>query len=251
MRIALASLMIVLATSFSYAGTCDPSVPEARCVEYGKDFVHVIMIKGLCGCRGKESHEFKASAVIIAPHWIITAAHVVNNAHDVVVLVSGKEYKINGIKVHEDFKDENVGLGDIALGHCDEDFGMDFYPEMYDGEEETGKVVSICGYGLSGNFSTGSSKSDETRRAGSNIIDRVERNCLICTNIGGKKTSLEFMIASGDSGGGLFLDGKLAGVNSFVMADDGKLDSDYGDESGHTRISVYSEWIKTKMNSAD
>ena len=54
------------------------------------------------------------------------------------------------------------------------------------------------------------------------------------------------MIGSGDSGGGLFLDGKLAGINSFVMAADGKTNSDYGDECAHTRISTYKKWIEEK-----
>jgi secreted trypsin-like serine protease len=76
----------------------------------------------------------------------------------------------------------------------------------------------------------------------------MERSCLICSISGGKKTELEFLIASGDSGGGLFLDGKLAGINSFVSAEDGKTNSSYGDESGHTRISLYREWIERETS---
>jgi hypothetical protein len=57
------------------------------------------------------------------------------------------------------------------------------------------------------------------------------------------KTSLEFLIASGDSGGGLFIDGKLAGINSCIMAVNGSPKSDYRTESGHTRISINLDWI--------
>lgn len=247
MRIALAALMVVLATSFSYSGTIDPSVPDSKYVEYGKKFVHVAKLKGICNCKKRErEHEFHASAVIISPHWAVTAAHVVSTADDMVIVVGDKEYKVDKIIVHKDFEEEKVGHNDIALCHSEENFGMDFYPEMYTKGDEAGKVVAMCGYGITGTFSTGAKKSDILKRAGSNVVERTERNCLVCNNIG-RKTELEFMIASGDSGGGLFLDGKLAGINSFVMADDGKPDSDYGDECAHTRISLYVDWMKETM----
>jgi S1-C subfamily serine protease len=237
--------MVVLATSFSFSGTIDPFVPDSSYVEYGKKFIHVVKIKGVCHCsKRRAAHDFHASAVVISPHWIVTAAHVVSSSDEVRIVIGEKEYKIVRVKIHEEFDEDGVGYNDIALGKCEEDFGMDFYPEMYTGKDEAGKVISMCGYGMTGTFSTGAVRSSDIKRAGSNIVDRIERNCLVCTNIGGRKTKLEFMIASGDSGGGLFLDGKLAGINSFVMADDGKPNSDYGDECAHTRISSYVDWIK-------
>ena len=51
------------------------------------------------------------------------------------------------------------------------------------------------------------------------------------------------MISHGDSGGGLFIDNKLAGINSLVMSSDGKPDSSWTDESGHTRVSKFVSWI--------
>jgi len=245
MRIALAPLMVVLATSFSISGTIDPSVSDSRHVDYGQKFIHVVKLKGMCNCKKRDrEHDFHASAVIISPHWALTAAHVVSSADDMVIVVGQKEYKVGTVKIHEDFDNEKIGHNDIALCYSEEDFGMDFYPEIYEGDEEVGKVVAMCGYGMTGSFSTGAVKSDSLKRAGSNMVERAERQCLVCNNMGGKKTELEFMIASGDSGGGLFLDGKLAGINSFVMADDGKPNSDYGDECAHTRVSLYADWIR-------
>lgn len=246
MRIALAALMVVLATSFSSAGTIDPSVPESRYVEYGSKFIHVVRIKGICNCKKRQSeHDFQASSVIISPHWVLTAAHVVSSADDIAVVVGEKEHRINRIKIHKDFNDERLGYNDIALCHSEDDFGMEFYPEIYTGNDEVGKTAAICGYGLAGSFSTGAVLREGILplRAGSNVIERIERSCLICNNTG-RRTGLEFMITSGDSGGGLFIDGKLAGINSFVMADDGKPNSDYGDECAHTRVSLYSDWIR-------
>jgi hypothetical protein len=61
------------------------------------------------------------------------------------------------------------------------------------------------------------------------------------------RTELEFLICSGDSGGGLFINKKLAGINSCVLAADKKPNSSYGDDAGHTRISKYVPWIKQKI----
>ena len=61
------------------------------------------------------------------------------------------------------------------------------------------------------------------------------------------KTELEFMIAPGDSGGGLFIDNKLAGIHSCIMAEGHKAKSDYRTESGHTRISDHVDWINNTM----
>lgn len=237
--------MIVLATSFSYSGTIDPSVPDSRYVAYGNKFIHVVKIRGICSCKKIDrEHEFHASAVIISPRWALTAAHVVSSADDMVIEIGEKKHKIDRVEIHTNFDKEKIGHNDIALCRSEEDFGMRFYPKLYERNDETGKVVVMCGYGITGNFSTGAIKSDALKRAGSNVAERTERDCLICNNLGGRKTELEFMIASGDSGGGLFIDGKLAGINSFVMSDDGNPNSDYGDESAHTRVSLYSDWIK-------
>jgi len=80
-----------------------------------------------------------------------------------------------------------------------------------------------------------------------NKIDYISDSLLMCSPSIMSKTELEFLIASGDSGGGLFIDNKLAGINSCVMAVDKKPDSTYNDESGHTRVSKFLGWIKEHM----
>lgn len=249
MRSALVVLFSMLIFSVSHAGTTDPSVPDDKYRKYGDQHECVVKIKGKCWCKKQDEkeHEFSASAVVIHPHWVLTAAHVVDNTKDVSINVRGKDLPMKKVVVKKEFEENNLGFNDIAICYCEEDIGLDFYPDLYEGRDEVGKVVGICGYGMHGTFSTGAVKSDGSKRAGANIIDGVERNCLICSNVGGKKTNMDFLIASGDSGGGLFIDGKLAGINSFVMATDGKSNSDYGDECAHTRISEYIEWIKEQM----
>ena len=127
---------------------------------------------------------------------------------------------------------------------------LDYYPKLYSNKNETGKVCGLSGYGYHGDFNTGwiSSTFDNSRRAGSNIIDGIDKNVLKYSVHTTDKTELEFLISPGDSGGGLFIDQKLAGIHSYVYATDGKSDSDYGDVGCSTRVSDYIEWIdKTKQ----
>lgn len=236
--------LFLLSSLISYAGTIDPSVPDEEYINYAKDFKYVYKI---CGTY-KNGGLFCASAVAINSHWVVTAAHVVKDYQISFVHKEDKAYLVRDVIVHEDFDDKKFGFGDIALVYVADNLGLDFYPELYTDGDEVGKICSISGYGFTGTFITGSIKSDDLQRAGSNHIDSVENDLLICSAIkGDKKTSLEFLICSGDSGGGLFIGNKLAGINSCVFADDKKPNSNYGDQSGHTRVSKYAQWIKDRI----
>ena len=236
-------VLIVLFGSNLLAGTIDPRVSDQKYKDYGSQFENVVRIKGMCKSqKGDSEHLFFASAVIIKPNWALTAAHVVMDTSDVRILVGNKEYSVKS-KMHEKFDASKVGFHDIALCYSEKDFEMKFYPDMYSDSDEEGNVASMSGYGMTGTFSTGSMRSDGFKRAGSNKIRRSEKTVLIC-DLDDPRTELEFLIASGDSGGGLFIGNKLAGIHTFVMASDGKPDSDYGDESAHTRVSLYNDWIE-------
>lgn len=233
--------IFLLVSLISYAGTIDPNIPDEKYITYAKDFKYVYKI---CGTNN-DGKLFCASAVAIGPHWILTAAHVVNNQRTCILHREDKAYSVKEIVVHKDFEVDGFGKADIAIGYIEEDLGLDFYPPLYEDDDEVGKVCSISGFGLTGTFNTGVINSDNIQRAGSNHIDFIDRDLLICSLSRDKKTSLEFLIASGDSGGGLFIGNKLAGINSCVLAKDKNPNSNYGDESGHTRISKFFPWIKS------
>lgn len=236
-------IFVVFCNNYAlHSGTIDPNTPDNKYVEYAKDF-HCV--GKLCGSY-EDGKKFCASAVVIDDHHILTAAHVVKNSEVCIVSIGGEDFFIKEFTINIGFNEKTFGIADIAIGYSEKSFGLSFYPELYDKEDEVGSICSIAGYGFTGNFITGSRFHDNKKRAGSNIIDSINKDLLICSpsqKNSQDKTSLEFLIASGDSGGGLFIKNKLAGINSCVISSDGNPNSSYNDESGHTRIFVYKQWI--------
>lgn len=237
---------MMLFCSCSLAGTIEPSVPDQKYLEYAKGFNCVIQIEGRCLCGKGEEHMFFGSAVAISPRWALTAAHVVDGNDRIHLRIGKDAFKALKVIVHGDFDSNKIGYVDIAMCQVEEDLGLDFYPDLYESDDEVSKVASMAGYGMTGNFSTGFTKSDGMKRAGSNIICRSERDVLVCV-LTDTRTELEFLIAPGDSGGGMFIGKKLAGINSFITSPKGKPNSSYGNECAHTRVSKFAPWIRGVM----
>jgi hypothetical protein len=236
--------LLIITTPYLSAGTRDPNVPDSKYLDFASKFVHTGTLTG--NYDNDNNKFFGASAVAIDDHHILTAAHVVNKASACYFTIKGNKYCISEIIIHEDFNDNSFGVCDIAIGYSEEPFGLDFYPKLYTDNDEVGKLCSISGYGFTGTFNTGANTVDGKKRAGSNTIDRILENLLICSPSNkndSTRTTLEFLIASGDSGGPLYINGELAGINSCVMAEDKNPNSSYTDESGHTRISKFINWI--------
>jgi hypothetical protein len=237
----LAGFLIGLISSVN-AGTIDPDTPDEKYVEYGKKFECVLE---LMGSYQEDGQLFSASSVAIDPRWVLTAAHVVKNSRFVFLYdeKNKRAVMIDEVICHKDFEERRFGFSDIALCHTTADIGLENYPKLYENKDEVNKICAIAGYGQTGTFFSGIKGGDKKRRGGSNKIDKIENDLLICTPSVLDKTELEFLIGSGDSGGGLFIDGKLAGINSCITAIDKKPDSTYNDDSGHTRISNFLDWI--------
>ena len=193
------------------------------------------------------------SGVIIDKRYILTAAHVVQNTKDPYIILNKKKIKIEWVVIPKDFEIEKTGQYDIALCRLHEDAIIDFYPELYEKDDEMGKLCSLAGWGMHGTWTTGTIYDDNKRRAGSNYVDPIMFCGMITCSLQdvSKRTSLEFLIGHGDSGGGLFIDKKVAGIHSCIYTGDGKLDSSYKDYSAHTRVSIHKEWIDLIMSNYD
>lgn len=239
-----AAILIVAMCSMSVAGTTDDAVPDARYVEYGRAFSpYTCQISGL----GADGRRASASCTLLSPVWAITAAHVVHGTTDILVTSGTLSRAVAAVVVHPEWAHDTHGLHDLALVRCDDPLELDFYPALSDGSEHLGQVVSIAGYGLHGRLTEGHTTHDGLLRAGTQTIERFERSIIVCHAKCGT-SALELCISPGDSGGPLFAGGRLAGVNSFTMAAKGAtLRSRQGEETAHTRVSLYREWIRGVM----
>lgn len=240
----LICLLVICFSTLSYGGTIDPKNSDKDYLEYGAK--HKCVLKLIGQRKDAENSPYIASCVAISPLYMVTAAHVIDGAMTHGVVYNNEVYGCAIVATHINFSPNVFGKYDIALIRLFKPIYLDFYPKLYVNRNEKNKICSMAGFGLTGTFDTGflgKEKSDNRKRAGSNIIYGIQDNLLICSSTD-QKTSLEFIIAPGDSGGGLFIENKLAGIHSCVFGTDGASDSDYGDTSGHTRISDYIDWIQ-------
>lgn len=248
-------VIILLATSrLVMAGTMDPNTPEEKYLEFGKQFPSVVRLRARVKCTNpkcpQKEHDQFGSAVVIRPHWLLTAAHVVNNTFEqTAVTADGKEYPLVRVVQHKDYEENRVGWHDVALAYSPEDFKLDFYTPLYAEQDELGKAITIAGFGSYGTFTAGiTHASDGKRRAGHNVIDGAADAVLFCTPTAGRgRMPLEFLIAPGDSGGGMFIGNRLAGINSFLLHADKTGNGNYGDEAAFTRISLYRDWVESQI----
>ncbi|MCA9190040.1 MAG: hypothetical protein KDA99_30655, partial [Planctomycetales bacterium] len=103
--------------------------------------------------------------------------------------------------------------------------------DIYRGDGEHGRIFDLVGFGLTGNGTDGVREdSGGQRRFGQNIFDvntatdRLGFDFDDVTPLGYRPEDLglpgfESMVAQGDSGGPDFIDGKIAGINSYLRPD--------------------------------
>lgn len=235
-------IYLVLASS-ACAGTIDDDIADARYREYGETFAPYTA--RIVGVQTDDSPAF-ATCTLVAPEWALTAAHVVEEMAHCCVVTGTAAHKIDRIVVHPEYV--RIFADDIALVHVETPFALKRYPPLTDGTEAVGSVCAAAGYGVTGKITVGFNTGDAEIRAGTMVLDYIEGTNYIC-RIDRGRSPLPFAIAPGDSGGGLYAaasDGRtvLVGVNSFTSKR-GKppMRSAVGEESGHTRVAPYLDWI--------
>jgi len=232
-------------TAVAAAGTIDDGTPDSRYIAYGRAFRHyTARFSGV----NADGRQHIATAVLIAPRWALTAAHVADGC-SAVQLDYGDDQAaaITRVITHPEWNDA-IGWHDLALLEAEGDFGAEWYPPLFTGDER-GRVASVCGYGVTGRMSGGYSTSDGLLRAGCVVLDRFEKACAIADI--GARSPLPFGIAPGDSGGPVFIDGALAAISSYTSSRTKVVRSRRGEESGHVRISLYRDWIRSVMEGHD
>jgi S1-C subfamily serine protease len=238
------SLVTLVAISASaLAGTTDDRIPDSAYVDYAVNFAPFAARITVRDAKGKI---YKGTATPISDHWALTAGHVVEGGVSATITSNANDFASTDIVIHEQFDSDRLGYNDIALVRVSKPFGLKHYPPLgTEQDTKPGDLVTLAGYGFHGPMSSGYTSTDGRLRAGTNRVERFERTVIICT--AGGRSPLEFCISPGDSGGPMFTagaDGRLVGIASFTMADHPPLRSRRGEESAHTRVGLFREWIR-------
>jgi len=243
-QIFIIAFVMSIICSVSFSGTMRHDVSQEKYIDYGRKFYCVKKVVGV-----KENKEGKTysigSCVVLNSHWIITCAHIAEDEVDYInVVIDDKEHLINKFIINKDYSKKKL-QADIALGFCEKGFGQVEEPLIHRGKIKLNEYCSFAGYGRYGTMITGANKYDGQLRGGTNRIDSFFKLDMVVVN-GSRdrtRTQLEFLPNVGDSGGGLFIQGKLAGITSLVLSLDKVADSNYGDEGAFVQIYPHLEWI--------
>lgn len=216
----------------------------------------------------------RASAILVATQWVLTAGHAVHGTEpaELMVLLDTKAYSVVRVVMHPEYRERTIGNGvDLALLQLAEPVSRITPAERYRGYAERGQVGTAVGFGVAG---TGRNAlldpmPSGTKRAGTNMIDAIggridglnaPPNLMVADfdrpndpsfNRTGSAVPLEmeYMPLGGDSGGGLFIeqDGgfMLAGVfsgYSFRVQRAVEIGM-YGSLMFWTRLSMYNGWV--------
>jgi hypothetical protein len=223
------------------------------------------------------------SGTLITPKWVLTAAHVVDSSststHTFQTgsnLQFGTTYSVASYFPHPSWNRNNILAGyDIGLMKLTGPVTNLIPASRYTRFDEVGQIGTSVGYGVRRTGSNPTQSLDSRRRGGQNVIDRLGQaaygasNDLIASDFDDPNNAdginpwgdalplgLECCVASGDSGGSVWLDrgtrSYAAAVHSFVEAldppnGDNTDDSSYGDTYGSTRVSSFNSWIDDQV----
>lgn len=216
--------------------------------------------------------------VLIAPQWVVTAAHAVAWQSDLKqVTINGKSRAVDRLVIHPGHKKPPQQLSEQALATWDwtlfrallsssDDIALlklaqpvtDVVPvSIGRRDDEYGQIVRILGKGATGNGVTGyefnSSHRTQLRHAYNKVSSAHGRWLCYTFDQPSDALPLEGGSASGDSGGPVLVQAEaewlLAGLTSWADPQSTiKTPGKYGQASCNVRLSHYADWIRSVIS---
>jgi hypothetical protein len=193
------------------------------------------------------------ACALIAPSWVLTAAHVAATIPaNGVIEFGGTKYTVKRVLIHPQGHDRD-GMPpevDLALVEITAPVAGIVPLPLYRGTDELKKTVLIAGYGDAGTPGH-IQKTDGRRRAVTNVVhDAGPVRLFLVFDAPPAGTPNEGVGGPGDSGGPCLIDVDgtryLCGISSASM--DGR-PGQYGVTDVYVRVSSYIEWIESSMKS--
>jgi len=269
-RPCIAILLCVMPTWQAFAGTIRHDRPDSSYTSLSASYPSVGRLTW---------GSYICSATLIDDNWILTAGHCLDevgySADDWTFDLSdsGGGTHIGAERfIHPGWVGDLTDGTDIALLRLQTVETVVSAAAINSATSEVGRTATHVGYGRTGTGLTGMNAPAGTKRAGNNVIDLDGSsvsgyNDMVLfedfdsgsagDNWSGSQTQLdlEYLIASGDSGGAMFVDfgsgDVVTGVHSFIASVDTNTDADYGDIAGSTRVSSYESWITSTIAAND
>ncbi|NVK57785.1 MAG: trypsin-like serine protease [Alteromonadaceae bacterium] len=219
-------------------------VSDEKYIALGKKYSSSVAYVGGC------------AATLVDMHWILTAAHCLQDHRNVpfLVRVQDNHYRVARVVIHPEFSSENDEIHDIALVKLKDPVRNGIPVKLYSQRDETGMSVVFIGKGTFGNGQDGLIRDDGKQRGATNTVDDVTEQVIAFTfNAPPDTTELEGISSRGDSGGPAFVSASnrlyVIGVSSYQMSH-GHREGNYGVGEYYTRVSSYRPWLEQVIENA-